>query len=127
MRRSMHPVNSSVFAILVLKDPIGYRPELPLMCWASVSRLLSLASSSIVSMPRSLSAFCHDLATKLVRKHRVTYAQTALVLLEQRLALIRDGIATQKFCRKSARTAPRQQQALTLAIPFEKASIVFAG
>lgn len=57
---------------------------------ASLSLLSALASSSMVSMPRSFSAFC-----RVVSKHpefrsrlRVTYTEARFVLLEQRLTLV---------------------------------------
>lgn len=76
---------------------------------ASVSLPLVLrASSNMESMPLSLSTFCRPIHLLVASqdnlleqsKHSecITYAQAGSVLFEQRLAVIRGGVATQVLC-----------------------------
>ncbi len=66
-----------------------------LMNSASFSLLSALASSSILSMPRSFSAFYNGVIAKPIRDaHGGSYSYTRFVLQEERFAFISFGCAS---------------------------------
>lgn len=101
-----------------------------LRCSASLSLEPCFASSSIVSMPRSLSAFCRFIfSSSFCQECRSsTYHETRVVLFEELGTLI-FGVAFEIFYPLVSFAFALNENPcfLTFAVPFEEACVVFSN
>lgn len=107
-------------------------PHHRLRCSASLSFEPCFASSSIVSMPRSLSAFCRvDFSIRFCQQCLSSTYHEARVVFFEELGTLIFGVASEIFYPPPPSSALlwfwMNKCFLTFAVPFEKTCVIFSN